>query len=101
MEKDSKLKEDEMLHVFSGVEHIPKEYISNINSSMLMSPENLKQVLENHNELIVELQKFEKQAINYKKEVDSLKTTLEKELQKEQPNIKEITDQIVKQELEE
>ena len=44
--------------------------------------------------------KFEKQCVDLKGEIDDLKITLEKELTKEQPNIKEITDRIVKQELE-
>jgi hypothetical protein len=43
--------------------------------------------------------KMKQLSIDYKKEMDYLKQTLEKELGKEQPDIKEITDRIVKQEL--
>ena len=48
--------------------------------------------------MVDEVFKFEKQCVNLKGEIDDLKITLEKELTKEQPNIKEITDRMVKQE---
>lgn len=50
--------------------------------------------------MVDEIAKFEQYCKEMKMEVLELKTTLEKELTKEQPNIKDITDRIVKQELE-
>jgi len=49
--------------------------------------------------MVEEVYKFEKQCVDLKGEIDNLKQNLNIELTKEQPNIKEITDRIVKQEL--
>jgi hypothetical protein len=71
-----------------------------LSCSALLSSNDIKSVVANHNEMISELQKFESDNADLKREIDGLKETLDKELEKEQPNIKEITDRIVKQELE-
>jgi hypothetical protein len=45
------------------------------------------------------MEKFEQESIELAREINDLKVTLSTELGKEQPNIKEISDRIVKQEL--
>jgi len=50
--------------------------------------------------MLEDIKKFEAENIHYKSEIDGLKTTLNNELQKEQPDIDKITQRIVKQEIE-
>jgi len=56
--------------------------------------------LQQHNSLIEEIAAFEHNNTELKQEITSLKQTLNRELAKEQPNIKDITDKMVKQALE-
>ena len=66
----------------------------------MINPSELKTVLSNHNSMIEDIEKFERDNSELAREVTELKNTLSDELGKEQPNIKEISDRIVKQELE-
>jgi hypothetical protein len=49
----------------------------------LLDISDIKLILENHNQLLDGIQKYEMHSDIFKKEVDDLKTTLEKELSKE------------------
>ena len=79
---------------------IAADQISQLGFSTLLSPQDLVKMLNNHNKLLEDIQRFEESQTNMHDEVDGLKKTLQDELAKEQPNIKEITDKIVKKELE-
>jgi hypothetical protein len=73
--------------------------IDQVTYSAMLNPQEIKGVLLNHNLMIQDIDKFEKENNDLNKEIQDLKQTLSNELSKEQPNIKEITDRIVKQEL--
>ena len=93
---DSKAQEQELIHALSSNKLIPANEISDrYCSSIMLNPSDIKLVLNNHNNLISQIESFEAQNVKHKEEIEELKVTLSKELQKEQPNIKEITDRIV------
>ena len=78
---------------------IDQQYISDCCFSTLINPHDIKEILKNHNDMLKDIKKFEDSSISFKKEIDALKTTLNNELQKEQPDIDKFTQRIVKQEL--
>ena len=49
----------------------------------MLNPPDIKQVILNHNTLLSQISTFEQQNIKHKEEIDELKETLSKELQKE------------------
>ena len=57
--------------------------INEICSSIMLNPPDIKQVILNHNTLLSQISTFEQQNIKHKEEIDELKETLSKELQKE------------------
>lgn len=75
---------------------IDQQYISDCAFSTLINPHDIKEILKNHNEMYKEIKKFEDSSIAFKSEIEQLKTTLNNELQKEQPDIDKITQRIVK-----
>lgn len=66
----------------------------------MLNAADLKTVMKSHNTFIEDIENFEKDSMALRNEIDELKNTLNTQLSKEQPNIKEITDKIVKSELE-
>lgn len=94
---NNRQKERSYMEALCNTLPIEKAKIEELNFSILFNPEDLKNVIHTHNQLLRNIESFESLQITQKKEIEDLKTTLNKELQKEQPNIKEITDKIVKQ----
>lgn len=92
-------KEKQIIRMLSEAKPIETSFVQEVSFSALFNPTELRGLIHSHNDLFSQLLKFETQAKSYKSEIDGLKQTLDKELTKEQPNIKEITDRIVKQEL--
>ena len=66
----------------------------------MVKPNELKEMVQNHNKLLENLQKSDNEQANLKTEIEELQSTLNKELSKEQPNIEEITKKMVNKELE-
>ena len=97
--EQSKGQERELIELMSQKAEIDQQYISDCCFSTLINPHDIKEILKNHNDMLKDIKKFEDSSISFKKEIDSLKTTLNNELQKEQPDIDKITQRIVKQEL--
>lgn len=97
--EQSKGQERQLIELLSQKEEIEKAYISDCCFSTLINPHDIKEILKNHNELLADIKKFDESNRQFKSEIDSLKTTLNNELQKEQPDIDKITKRIVTQEL--
>lgn len=88
-----------MVTMMSSSKQIDQGFISDICVSTMFNPVDMKQIMNNHNMLCQQIGTFDQHQIKLKQEIEDLKSTLSKELSKEQPDIKEITDKIVKQEL--
>ena len=73
-----------------------KSEFSNITFSALLNPSSILQILNNHNDMLTDIEKFEQGMKEKRIEVEELKMDLEKQLVQEQPNIIEITDRKVK-----
>ena len=85
-----------MIDLLCSKNPVDPEVLQELCFSTLLSPHDLRAVLKNHNTILGEIDSFQKRAGEAQTETDELKKTLEKELAKEQPNIKEITDRRVK-----
>jgi len=70
--------------------------ISDIQFSVILTASDLRAVMNNHNVLLSDIETHKRNSTESKEEITGLRLTLDKELTKEQPNIKEITDRIVK-----
>lgn len=66
------------------------EDLDQVNFSVLLTPPQIKQVLEGHNEVLQQIAKKENEAKESAAEMSKLKLTLDEQLSKEQPNIGEI-----------
>lgn len=97
--EQSKGQERELIELLCQKAEIEQSYINECCFSTLINPHDVKEILKNHNEMLAEMKKIEENAQQQKSEIDNLKTTLNNELQKEQPDIDKITQRIVKQEL--
>lgn len=72
-----------MIEILSSKSEVESAYISDCSFSTLINPQDIKEILKNHNAMLMDIKKFEESSLSYKQEIDSLKTTLNNELQKE------------------
>ena len=91
--------ERELIEFLSQKNEIDQGYINDCCYSTLLNPHDAKEILKNHNDMLMDKKKLEENEVQFRHEIDQLKTTLNKELQKEQPDIEKITQLRVKQEL--
>lgn len=75
--------------------------IQDIHFSVLLESHDMRQALQVHNQMIEDKVQLDKQNQDLKNEIEELKQTMHKQLEMEQPNVKEITDKMVKQAIEE
>lgn len=59
-----------------------------MNQSLLLNSGDLRSIFQANNKIIDEIKEFERSNSNYKEEIDELKQTLEKEIGREQPDMK-------------
>lgn len=97
---DQQEKEKIVVEMLCADSETAPDQIEAVNFSVLMSPLQLRDVLESRNALILSLAKKDQDAAQKLTEIADLKSTLEHELSKAQPNIKEIVDKQVSQAVE-
>lgn len=73
IEQDSKAHEQEMVMLLSSNRQIETSFISDICVSTMFNPNDMKQILLNHNVMLNNINTFEGQTIKLKEEIEDLK----------------------------
>ena len=69
-----------MIELLTQKAEIEQAYITDCCFSTLINPHDIKDILKNHNEMLMDIKKFEDSSALYLQEIEGLKTTLNNEL---------------------